>query len=74
VTVAAGSPASFSVTATGTGPLSYQWRFNGTPIAGATASTYTIATTSAGDVGNYDVVVSNAAGPTQSAVATLTLV
>jgi hypothetical protein len=43
-------------------------RFNGTPSTGATASMYTIASALAGNVGNYNVVVSNAAGPTQSAL------
>ena len=33
--VPAGTSASFSVTASGAAPLNYQWRFNGTDIAGA---------------------------------------
>src|SRR5205814_8332755 len=39
-TVTAGQPASFSVTAAGTAPLSYQWNKNGAAISGATSSTY----------------------------------
>jgi Immunoglobulin I-set domain len=40
-TVTAGQTATFSVTATGTGPLTYQWYVNGVAISGATSSTYT---------------------------------
>src|SRR5207244_3159454 len=40
-TVAVGGSATFSVTATGTTPLSYFWRRNGQPISGATTSSYT---------------------------------
>lgn len=72
-TVALGSPASFSVTATGTAPLSYQWRKNGANISGATSSMYTIATTTAASAGNYSVVVSNSAGSKTSNNATLTI-
>src|SRR5439155_533781 len=57
--VCAGSPASFSVSAGGTAPSSYQWRKNNSPIANATNSTYNIASTVTGDAGSYDVVVSN---------------
>ena len=45
--------------AEGTFPLFYQWRVNGTPIPGATSSTYTIRPAFLGDAGNYDVLVSN---------------
>ena len=73
VTVLVGSSASFSVTATGDGPLSYQWRKNGVAIGGATASSYAIASAQTGDAGNYDVVVSNAGGSVTSAAAALTV-
>lgn len=43
VVVLAGQPASFSVSATGIGPLSYQWFQNDTPVSGATQSTFSIA-------------------------------
>ncbi|MBX3737838.1 MAG: immunoglobulin domain-containing protein [Candidatus Didemnitutus sp.] len=72
-TVTAGASASFSVTASGTAPLSYQWRKDGTDIGGATASTYAISTTAMTDAGTYTVVVSNSAGSVTSSGATLTV-
>ena len=71
-TVAQNSPASFTVTATGLG-LTYQWRLGGVPIGGATGATYAIASAQPSQAGNYDVVVSNLAGPVTSAIATLTV-
>jgi glucose/arabinose dehydrogenase/regulation of enolase protein 1 (concanavalin A-like superfamily) len=73
LTVSAGQPASFHVTASGTAPLSYQWRKNNVAIAGATSATYTISNTQSSDAGNYQVVVSNSAGSVVSQVATLTV-
>jgi hypothetical protein len=73
-TVVEGQTASFSVTATGTAPLAYQWRRNGTNIAGATSSTYTTPATTLTDSGaQFTVVVSNAAGAVTSNAATLTV-
>ncbi|MBS0579756.1 MAG: immunoglobulin domain-containing protein [Proteobacteria bacterium] len=73
-TVTAGQPASFSVSATGTAPLSYQWRRNGTAIAGATGATYTIAAAQTSDSGaTFSVAVSNSAGSVTSRTATLTV-
>jgi hypothetical protein len=57
-----GSNATFSVAATGTPAPTYQWRFRGTDIPGANASTYAIANAQPGHEGFYAVVVSNAAG------------
>jgi Ig-like domain-containing protein/uncharacterized protein DUF642 len=74
LTTPVGANATFSVTATGQAPLTYQWRFNGSNIAGATSSTFTQTNVQAADGGNYDVVVSNGSGPVTSAVATLTVV
>jgi glucose/arabinose dehydrogenase len=72
VTVSAGQPASFSVAASGTAPLSYQWQRNGGDIPGATATTYTLATTSLADDGAvFTAVVTNAAGSATSNGATL---
>ncbi len=74
VSAVEGQSASFSVTATGSAPLAYQWRRNGTAIAGATASTYvTPATTLAESGAQFSVVVSNAAGSVASSAATLTV-
>ena len=72
--VLAGSSATFTVSATGTGPLRYQWKKNGTDIAGATNSSYTTPGASLGDSGaQYSVVVSNAAGTVTSSSASLTV-
>ena len=73
-TVAVGQAASFSVLATGTGPLSYQWRKNGTNIGGANASSYTTPTTTTADSGSsFSVMVSNSAGSMASNNAMLTV-
>ncbi len=72
--VAAGQTATFSVTASGTAPLSYQWQKGATAITGATSATYTTAATTTADSGSkFSVVVSNAAGSTTSNAATLTV-
>ena len=73
-TVTAGQTASFSVTATGTAPLSYQWKKNGTNITGAMSSSYTTPATTTGDSGStFSVVVTNSAGTATSNNATLTV-
>jgi endonuclease I/fibronectin type 3 domain-containing protein len=71
--VLAGADATFSVVASGTAPLSYQWRFNGTAIAAATNSSYTVASAQAGNAGLYSVLVTNSLGSVLSADATLTI-
>lgn len=73
ISVLAGQPASFSVTAQGTGSLVYQWRKGGTAIPGATSTTYSIASAQTGDAGAYSVVVTNHAGTVTSADAALTV-
>src|SRR6266481_4911828 len=72
--VTAGQTAAFTVATTGSSPLSYQWRKNGTGILGATSSSYTTpATTSSDNGAQFSVVVSNTAGNATSAAATLTV-
>src|SRR5271166_2158477 len=72
--VAVGQTATFSVTASGTAPLSCQWQKGTTAISGATSATYTTAATTTADSGSkFSVVVSNAAGSTTSNAATLTV-
>ncbi len=68
-----GESVTFSVTASGTAPLSYQWRKDGASISGATSSIYTIPSVVLSDAGSYDVVVSNAYGSVNSNTATLTV-
>ncbi|MDP9339571.1 MAG: malectin domain-containing carbohydrate-binding protein, partial [Acidobacteriota bacterium] len=73
-TVAAGQKATFSVTAAGSTPLTYQWQRGGSAISGATASTYSTAATSSADNGaQFRVVVSNSKGSVTSNTATLTV-
>lgn len=60
--VCEGTSVSLSVSALGTAPLSYGWRLGGTPITGATNSTYTINNVSTANSGQYSVLISNACG------------
>ncbi|MCI0535306.1 MAG: HYR domain-containing protein [Verrucomicrobiales bacterium] len=62
-----------SVTTTGTGPLSYQWRKGGGVIAGATTANYAINDAKQTDAGSYVVVVTGPCGSVTSAVATVTV-
>src|SRR6185503_5935456 len=64
-------PAAFGVIASGTAPLSYQWRRDGVPIAGATNDQIVLAHPQFSDAGVYSVVVSNAEGSLTSADVTL---
>ncbi len=72
-TVNQGANATFTVVATGTAPLDYQWVFGGTNIQGATASSYLRSNAQAPDAGEYSVIVTNTGGAVTSGVATLTL-
>lgn len=54
-----GETATFTVAATGNPTPQYQWRFNGTPLTGKTGATLVVANAQPGDVGVYDVLVSN---------------
>ena len=73
-TVTEGQTAKFSVTATGTTPLSYQWYQNGGTIAGATKASYTTPATTLADNGSlFSVIASNSAGSVTSDSAMLTV-
>jgi sugar lactone lactonase YvrE len=65
--------ATFSVGVLGNAPFSYQWRFNGVPIAGATASNYTRSNAQTSDGGDYSVVVANSVSNVISGSASLTV-
>ena len=71
--VVVGANASFSVSAGGSPPLGYQWRYNGSVVSGATASSLTLNNAQLSDAGNYTVVVTNPVGGITSAVAVLTV-
>ena len=72
--VVEGQPASFTVAATGNGPLTYQWYYNtNTPLPMATNATHAIASTVLADTGGYSVVVTDTSGSLTSRVAALTV-
>jgi Immunoglobulin I-set domain len=67
-----GQTASFTVVASGSTPLTYQWQKNASAIAGATSATYTTPATAMSDDGSqFKVLVSNSAGSATSNPATL---
>lgn len=68
-----GTSATFSITATGTAPLSYQWLKGASAITGATNSTYTISSCVLGDAGSYSCTVTNAYGSATSSAAVLSV-
>ncbi len=68
-TVNPGTAVVLVVTVTGTGPLSYQWRKNGNPVAEAQSATLTLANAQEAAEGTYDVVVTNPVGSATSAAA-----
>jgi photosystem II stability/assembly factor-like uncharacterized protein len=77
--VVATTTASFSVTAAGDVPLTYQWRRNGTNLAdvgnvlGSGSSNLMVLNVAARDAANYDVVITNFSGSATSSVAVLTV-
>ena len=73
-TVIANQPASFSVAASGSPTLAYQWRLKGNNIPGATASSYTVAAARNSDSGAYSVIVTNPYGAAVSSDAALSVV
>jgi len=73
IAVARDSNTVFTVRATGSGPLSYQWRYNGVPMAGATSSNLALLNVQGRMEGVYSVTVSTALGMTTSRNALLTV-
>ena len=69
----AGTAASFTVTASGTPPLFYQWQKDGVQLNMATNATHTIAAAATSDAGSYQCLVSNMVNTATSAVAILTV-
>ncbi|HVM59925.1 MAG TPA: immunoglobulin domain-containing protein [Verrucomicrobiae bacterium] len=74
-----GAAATFSVTASGTAPLYYQWQTNsvnlvsGGDYSGVTSNVLTVSPVSSTDAGSYRCIVTNASGSVTSSVATLTV-
>ena len=71
--VRVGSSASFTVEASGSEPLSYQWRKDGVNLGEATNTTYRISLALTNDAGAYTVLVSNEVGQVESIAAQLTV-
>ncbi len=71
--VNAGQSVTFTVTASGTGPLTYQWLKNDSPITGATGTSYTIASAQPADAGSYAARVSSGGQNVVSTAAALSV-
>jgi len=68
-----GATITFSAFAVSSSPITYQWRFNGTNLVGATSPTLTLTNVQPAQAGVYQVVATDAIGPVPSALATLVL-
>jgi hypothetical protein len=73
-TVGVGGSVRFTVIVRGTGPLTYQWLFEGAPLSDATNATLTLSAVTADQAGRYSVVVSNAVGSITSTPAILRVI
>ncbi len=71
--VVLGTATTLSVAALGPGTFTYQWLFNGNPIAGATAVSTTVSNFAAANAGTYSVTVTNSYGSATAVVATLSV-
>jgi endonuclease/exonuclease/phosphatase family metal-dependent hydrolase len=69
-----GGAATFIAAATGTAPLSFQWKFNNAPISGATNTSLTLLSLTTNAAGQYSLTVTNAAGSATSSEATLKVI
>ena len=73
VAIYAGSNATFTVVATGTAPLSYQWFFNSSPLTGRTSPTLALTNVQPAEAGTYSVTITNLYGTAVSSNALLTV-
>jgi sugar lactone lactonase YvrE len=73
LTAVTGSSVAFTVVATSSSAMTYQWKKDGSDIVGATSATYSINSTSTTSAGSYAVVITNFIGSVTSASATLTV-
>lgn len=71
ITNSAGSTVSFAPTVVGTGPLAYQWYYNGNPLSDDTGATLTLTNVTTGEAGFYDLVATNNYGSVTSSVVAL---
>jgi hypothetical protein len=69
-----GLTVTFTVSAMSAGPMTYQWYYQGSPVGGATSSTYSVLNLLGSDAGDYFVIISNAQGSTMSSIAHLGVV
>lgn len=67
----AGATVTFTVAATSSTPITYQWRFNDSDIPGATDASLTVANVQEEDAGNYQVIVTDGIGSVSSSIAVL---
>jgi hypothetical protein len=74
LTVAQGQSATFTVSATGSAPLHYQWRKDGGNLAGATSSSFNLPNAQPSNAGVYSVLVSNSVGSVLSSNAALIII
>lgn len=68
-----GQAATLTVTASGPGPFTYQWRKDGGNLTGANAASLALTNLQLADAGSYDVVVTNYVGSVTSAAAMLAI-